>query len=325
VNGEKHGLFISIQYFTKLSNHVKFHRLTNKVCEITLNFSIRFMKCLAIEIMNETELRVNVQQNFEMAIEQMNAGHLPEAEALLRAVLRVQPNHSQALHLLGVIAHWVGKSEVALRLLRQSIAVDANPAMLNNFGIILYELGELNECVAAYRQLLALQPNHPQAQRTLGNALYDLQLWNESIICYQNAIVFNPDDADLHSNLGSSLKKANRLNEAEAAYRYAIDLKSNSPNAYNNLGVLLFERGEIDQAVACYREAITLNPEFAGAHANLGNLFCDNCRIDEAIAAWRRAVELNPRDIDAHTNLVFRMNFDQASRFIGEARTTTMV
>src|SRR5512134_1269713 len=57
------------------------------------------------------------------AIEYHQAGRLPQAEAIYQQVLQMQPDHPDALHLLGLIAHQVGKNEIAVMLISKAISL----------------------------------------------------------------------------------------------------------------------------------------------------------------------------------------------------------
>ena len=46
--------------------------------------------------------QLRLQQAFELAVRHHQAGRLREAEGIYRQVLRHQPGHADALHLLGV-------------------------------------------------------------------------------------------------------------------------------------------------------------------------------------------------------------------------------
>ena len=54
------------------------------------------------------------QALFSKALQHHQAGRLSDAEALYREVLRSEPRHSDSLHLLGVIAHQVGRNDLAV-------------------------------------------------------------------------------------------------------------------------------------------------------------------------------------------------------------------
>jgi Flp pilus assembly protein TadD len=61
------------------------------------------------------------------------AGRLADAEAYYRRVLTVEPNHADALNMLGVVAQQVGRSEFAIELIRQAIRSNGSkPAYFYN-------------------------------------------------------------------------------------------------------------------------------------------------------------------------------------------------
>ncbi len=59
----------------------------------------------------------------DRALDHHQAGRLEEAETLYREVLAREPEHPDALHLLGVIAHQSGEQEKAVTLIGQAIGV----------------------------------------------------------------------------------------------------------------------------------------------------------------------------------------------------------
>ena len=58
-----------------------------------------------------------------LAIQHHQAGRLQLAEQIYRSILAVEPNHPGALHLLGIIAHQMGRQEVAVESIGQAIAL----------------------------------------------------------------------------------------------------------------------------------------------------------------------------------------------------------
>jgi len=74
-------------------------------------------------------------QTFESALQHHRQRRMAEAEDLYRQVLAVDPNHVDALHMLGVLAYQSGKAEAAVDLIGRAIAVNgANPSFHNNMG-----------------------------------------------------------------------------------------------------------------------------------------------------------------------------------------------
>jgi predicted TPR repeat methyltransferase len=209
-----------------------------------------------------TTLReVTLDEAMTIAITFQKRGQLAEAEQVYRKVFDVLPDHVDALHYAGVLAHQQGRSGEGVALIERSLAIDPHqPDCYNNLGIILRALGRFDEAAAAYRQAIAL----------------------------------NPDHANAHSNLGIILRAQGHMGEAEEAYRTAIRLNPNHIDAYHNLGVLLSSLKRTKEAVVCYCKVTTLSPRhpearrlLALAHRTLGE-------NDKALAIFEEWLKEEP-------------------------------
>ena len=139
-------------------------------------------------------------------------------------------------------------------------------------GIILKELGRLDEAEASFRQSIVLKSDSAKAHNNLGTTLKELGRLDEAETSYRKAITIKPDYAEAHSNLGIILKELERLDESEASLRQAIALKPDLAEAHSNLGIILKELERLDESEASLRQAIALKPDLAEAHYNLGFL-----------------------------------------------------
>ena len=92
---------------------------------------------------------VTLPEAFAIAVQHHQAGRLAEAEAIYRQILAVEPRHADALHLLGVIAHQVGRNDVAVEMILKAITLaPANPAFHSNLGEPYRQLGRLDDAIA---------------------------------------------------------------------------------------------------------------------------------------------------------------------------------
>jgi protein O-GlcNAc transferase len=247
---------------------------------------------------------VTIPQAFDLAVQHHRAGRLAEADALYRQILAVQPNHADALHLLGAIAHQVGRDEFAVECIRRAIGV--NPAGLHYYidlGNALATQGQLDEAGASYRRALQFRPDYPEAHINLGNVLRDQGRIDEAIASYRRALQLKPSSHQAHNSLGNAFRDRGQIDEAIASYRRALQFEPNYPHAHNNLGNALKDLGHLDEAIASYRRALQLKPDFPHAHHNLGNALRDRGRLDEAIASFHSALEVKPDLPEAHANL----------------------
>ena len=202
-----------------------------------------------------------IPEALDLAVQWHRAGRFAEAERAYRQILQADPQHVDALHLLGVVANQTGRHALAVDCISRAIrSSPAHAVFHNNLGEAYRAWHKLPEAVAAYREALRLQPGYAEAHNNLGNALRDLD----------------------------------QLEEAAASYRQAVRLKPAFAVAFHNLGNVLAELGRLEEAVAAYREAVRLRPDFAEAHGNLGRALADLGRLEEAAASYREAVRLRP-------------------------------
>jgi predicted O-linked N-acetylglucosamine transferase (SPINDLY family) len=279
-----------------------------------------------------------IPQAFEVALDHHRHGRLTEAEVIYREIVAVEPRHADALHNLGVIAHQVGRNDVAVEMICKAIAlVPGAPWFHSSLGVALEALGRNDEAIAAYRRAIELEPGNAQAHYNLGGLLTERGYPDEGVAAYRRAIECKPDFADAYNNLGRTMMEQGQLNDAICALRRAVQLKPGYAMAHSNLGDALRAAGQLDEAVASCRRAILIQPDYGEAHNNLGNAlneqghdeeafaayqraiqfkpglssaqnnlgnaFTNQGRIDEAVAAYRRAIELRPAFAEAHNNL----------------------
>jgi tetratricopeptide (TPR) repeat protein len=166
-----------------------------------------------------------------------------------------------------------------------------------------HQAGRLQSAEQIYRQILAVQPQHPDSLHLLGVILSQSGQHAAAIEHIGQAIVLRGNEACYHNNLGEAYRAASRLAEADACYQRALELSPGYVDAHNNLGVSMADQGKLEEAVACFRRALALNAEFVLAHFNLGNILQKQVKLNDAIACYRRALELKPNYAEAYCNL----------------------
>lgn len=253
----------------------------------------------------------------EQAIKHHQAGRLDEAEVIYRQILGKEPDHPEALRLLGVIAHQRGQDKRATDLLHRAIELRGeNAAYHNDLGDVLTALRRPHEALTAYGEACRLDPTHAEARNNLGLILQSLGRQDEAIAAFAQACELKPDFTVAAFNLANSLQGAGRLAEAITVYRRVLEIDSNDADAWNNLGVALKAEGTLAAAVSAFERAVALAPSIAGAWYNLGDARIAHGRGDEAIVAFERALALRPGDIDTACTLA-RLLRDQGR--VGES------
>ena len=231
----------------------------------------------------------------ERARQQHVAGELERAERAYREILDTEPNHPEALHLLGVLAHQSDRDEEAVGLLRQATA--AKPGFtkaLNNLGSALHSLGRLEEARDVFGEAIALDPEFADAHFNLGVTYQTSKDFDKAVLAFEQALHHEPGLVDAEVNLGVALRNLDRTDDAVAAFRRALEHEPDHPLAHLNLGLVLRKTEATDEAVAAFTRATELLPERADTFTFLGQTLWWQGRKDEAIVALEQAAELNP-------------------------------
>ncbi len=240
----------------------------------------------------------------QRALRHHQAGQLAQAEPLYREILRAEPRHADALHLLGVLAHQVGQHAPAADLIRQAIRENPRSAGYHcNLGEALRALGQLDDAARSYETALQLQPDYLEALINLATVRKAQGRLAEALAACEHALRLNPRHAGIHNNLGNILRAQDRTAEAAAAYRTAVQLRPDYADAHCNLGHALRDLRDLDAAATSYETAQPLDPTAAESWFGLGNVRQLQDRLADAAACFRRALELQPNHVDARLNL----------------------
>ena len=85
---------------------------------------------------------MNIAEALTLAVQHHQAGNLRDAEQLYRQILQTDPRQVDALHLLGLVAHQVGRHDVAVDFIRKALVVNPNYSEAHcNLGTVLQALG----------------------------------------------------------------------------------------------------------------------------------------------------------------------------------------
>jgi tetratricopeptide (TPR) repeat protein len=251
----------------------------------------------------DNALAAQVRSKLNQAVALHQQGRLQEAMTLYADILKIQPQHFDAIHLLGVIADQFQNHQLAADLIAQAISINPNNADAHfNRGNALKELNQLDAAAASYDKAIKLKPNYANACINRGIVLHGLKQFDAAVASYDKAVRIDPNRAEVFFNRGVALQELNRIDEALASYNRAAALKSDYAAAHYNAGVALHRLKRFEEALASYDRAIALVPDYAEAHANRGVILQELKRFDEALASADRAIALKPDDADAYFN-----------------------
>lgn len=206
---------------------------------------------------------ISIEEGLAIAMRHHRSGRLIEAEYLYGKVLEAAPGHADALHFQGIVAHQLGRSDVAIERLRSAIeAAPGHGPMHSNLGRILLEVGRIDEAKEAFTRAIELDPaSAADAWNNLGTIHKRDGAWERAEAAFREAIRLDGGRAEAHQNLGNLLRHQGRHREAAACYRRALDLKPDAALDYLNLSQALWRAGQVDAARNTVREWLGFQPQ----------------------------------------------------------------
>jgi protein O-GlcNAc transferase len=199
----------------------------------------------------------------------------------------------------------------AERIYHQILAQDPNdPDALQLLGLIAHDQGRHDQAVQLISRAVAVNPAVAEYHSNLGIALRGAGNTEQAILSYQQALAIKPDYADGHYNLGNALRAVGKIDQAIEHYRIALHLGGDSINVYSNLANAFREQGLFDEATAAYQCIIRLDSNLPDAHDGLGFCLAMTAQIEQSLLAYRRAVELAPNSPEYHSHLIQTLQYD---------------
>jgi Tfp pilus assembly protein PilF len=172
-------------------------------------------------------------------------------------------------------------------------------------GVSLYEAGQYQQAIEAYKKAVQLDPESADANYNLGMSYSSLGQYKEAIEAYKRAIRIKPDYEAAYYNLGHAYSNLKQYDNSVKAFRDAIRRKPDYVEAYYGLGNAYLDSGKDEKAVHTFEEAIRLKPDNPYAYFNLGLLYFPAGPHAEAIDAFTQAIVRDPRYAEAYYNRAY--------------------
>lgn len=167
---------------------------------------------------------MDITATIEKAARHHQAGRLEQAEVLYKTVTQSHPDHSSALHCLGMIAYQRGQYNLAAEQIAKAIAANRRiPQFHNTLGVVLAAVGKAEEAIDAYQRVIQLKPDFAMAYANLAIALKEQGRCEEAIENYEHAIRLKPDYKDAHWNRSLALLLSARISEGWKEYQRRYD------------------------------------------------------------------------------------------------------
>ena len=197
----------------------------------------------------------------------MDAGIVENATPLLKKLVRLDPDNSEAHWMLGEAALTEDKPVSAIAHLRRALSADpyaTEPKL--SLARALHEAGRQDESRELFDEILSDDPaSAAEAHLGIARLLYEEDRIEDMDAHLAEAIDADPMLPAPHLMRALSLSLLDRPEEARASCLHAISLAPEDPVAHFNLGRIESGEGNNDAALAAFQKALDLAPDYVPA------------------------------------------------------------
>ena len=271
----------------------------------------------------------NLDQSFQSAVTDYNAGHFAQAASKLETLLPQAPNSFDVHELLGLVYSAESHDAKATEHLQKAVNLNpASAAARTNLAANLVRRKKLDSAEVQFAKAVELEPNNFDANHNLGELYIQrgkLQQAAESLAkaqkiepdSYDNgydlaraylligktndargtigSLIAKKNTAELHNLLAEVEEKEGKFVAAANEYETAAHMEPSESNLFDWGSELLVHR-TLDPSVEVFQKATELYPKSARLAIGLGMALYARGNYEDAVKSLLRAADLNPSD-----------------------------
>ncbi|MGC1359745.1 MAG: tetratricopeptide repeat protein [Silvibacterium sp.] len=236
-----------------------------------------------------------LQQHFEAAQKDQQAGDLDGAAREYQAAIQINPEIAELYANLGLVYYAQSKFSYSAAALATAAKLKPGlPGVTLWRGINDVKLGEPAKAVPLLREAVHETPKDMQAERFYGTALWDSGESFPAIDQMTKTCAMFPSDIDSSFALAEMYRKA-----ANHQMETVLAASSGTPFLHLVYGDIYREQHAWVRASAHYRQAIKQDPASKGAHLGLGEVDLAQNKLTEAEAEFQEELKIDPDSVEA--------------------------
>ncbi len=194
-------------------------------------------------------------------------GQLKEANHLYQTVLKANPEHSDALHYLGIISYKEGRYDDAIEQINNGVKSALKKRKLETLtegyyflGLSHHEKGHFDKALEYFNKTLLNNSNHANAYAMMARTYNAMGELKKAIPLYEKSCALNPHSTIAWNNLANNYHSNAQYDEAQQAYEKVLQLDPSLTSAYQPLGSIYALKGEYQKAMAMFQKAFSASP-----------------------------------------------------------------
>ena len=207
-------------------------------------------------------------------------------------------------YLQGRDYYWkLGKKDVefAIKLYEKALHIDPNYALayagLADAFVYKYEayydrsLLILNEAERASQRALSIDPELPEAHRSLGRVSMFKKMTEDAIVEFKKATELRPNCYEAYRALGWIYEEARNYDEAIKWAQKVLEIRPTDKEAFLLLGITYYDQQLYDSALESFYKALDLAPDYSAAFYYIGSTFLKLGKFEQALEGYQKCIE----------------------------------
>ncbi len=158
----------------------------------------------------------------------------------------------------------------------------------------LTKAGQTDAAIAAYQEVLAKNPNVPEAHFNIGYLNAQKKDWAAAEAAYLKALEVRPDYGDAYVALARVYQDSGQGQKATELLAKAAADNPKDAKLQFNLGIFYLNSGRNEEAAAAFQSSVALDPANAEAYYHLGTLAVGQNKIADAISNLEKYLSMSP-------------------------------
>ncbi len=171
----------------------------------------------------------------------------------------------------------------------------AQPDLHLVLAVTSLKLGDAGQAEVHIRRALQLAPDHVEARTLLGWLSLEVHKdFPAAIEAYRKVVQLRPQSPEAQNNLAVALKKNGDLDRALEGFNRALELREGYAQAWSNRGWVHFEQEKWRAARRDFEQALALNPQDQGALYGMSRVLKQTRDYAGSQQALRKLISRSP-------------------------------
>ena len=225
----------------------------------------------------------------------LNAKRPEEAQRIAEEILRRDPRHARALHILGFALLMQGRAEAAVSPLEAAARGRHDPEIETQLALALSQLGRRDDALSRLKRASKRQPPYAPAFHGLGSLLFAMERYDEAIEALRRGVAVAPMMPEMSIQLGNVLLQRRKYEEARAAFGQALSISPDLSDALLGMGKAQYAMGHNEAAADCFRRCLRIRPDDDSVWLHLGHCLLRLGEREAGYECFRTASRGDPK------------------------------